>query len=178
MTFGCFAVARLETIGAPQNATAPGMSLDASSASAPSFPAHFERSKERCCHCSASSIVSLASDTIDDAEQWKQRSFDLSKWAGKDVELALEASSDIPGAVAFWGAPIVSSRATAKHPNVIFYVIDGGGADLMSVYGYNRRTTPFLERLAKEGVVFENAHSNSTWTQPSTCLLYTSPSPR
>ncbi|HEV8112353.1 MAG TPA: sulfatase [Planctomycetota bacterium] len=116
----------------------------------------------------------LASDTIDDAEQWQQRSFDLSKWAGKDVELALEASSETPGAVAFWGAPIVSSRATPKHPNVIFYVIDGGGADLMSVYGYNRRTTPFLERLAKEGVVFEHAHSNSTWTQPSTASFMTS----
>jgi len=44
----------------------------------------------------------------------------------------------------------------------------------MSVYGYNRRTTPFLERLAQEGVVFEHAHSNSTWTQPSTASFMTS----
>ena len=77
-----------------------------------------------------------------------------SRWAGQEIELALEAESDAPGAVALWGAPIVSGAPAAprERPNVIFYVIDGGGADLMSVYGYNRRTTPFLERLAAEGV--------------------------
>ena len=56
---------------------------------------------------------------------------------------------------------------TADKPNVIFYVIDGGGADHMSVYGYNRRTTPNLERLVAKGSVFERAYSNSTWSKPS-----------
>jgi arylsulfatase A-like enzyme len=137
----------------------------------------------------------LASETVGDALRWQQRSFDLSSWSGQEIELSLEAASDVPGSVAFWGAPIVSGgpgtssrksspgtsglasaadRAHPKQPNVIFYVIDGGGADLMSLYGYNRRTTPFLERLAKEGVVFEQAHSNSTWTQPSTASFMTS----
>ena len=119
----------------------------------------------------------LANETLGEAAHWQQRSLDLSPWAGQEIELTLEAASPTPGAVAFWGAPIVSgaaSRAPAKHPNVIFYVIDGGGADLMSVYGYNRRTTPFLERLAAEGVVFDQAHSNSTWTQPSTASFMTS----
>ena len=122
----------------------------------------------------------LSSETIADAAQWHQRSFDLSSWSGQEIELALEAASDVPGSVALWGAPILSSAPSSasenrpKQPNVIFYVIDGGGADLMSLYGYNRRTTPFLERLAKEGVVFEKAHSNSTWTQPSTASFMTS----
>ncbi|MCH7891867.1 MAG: sulfatase-like hydrolase/transferase [Gemmatimonadetes bacterium] len=44
----------------------------------------------------------------------------------------------------------------------------------MSVYGYNRRTTPTLERLASEGVVFERAYSNSSWTLPSTASFMTS----
>jgi arylsulfatase A-like enzyme len=44
----------------------------------------------------------------------------------------------------------------------------------MSLYGYNRRTTPFLERLAREGAVFERAYSNATWTQPSTASFMTS----
>jgi len=61
-----------------------------------------------------------------------------------------------------------------QRPNVIFYVIDGAGADLMSLYGYPRRTTPFLEGLAAEGVVFEHAYSNSTWTQSSTASFMTS----
>lgn len=65
------------------------------------------------------------------------------------------------------------ARATRK-PNVILYVIDGAGADWMSVYGYNRRTTPFLERLAEEAVVFERAYSNATWTKLSTPSFMTS----
>ncbi len=122
----------------------------------------------------------LSSETIDDPGEWRQCSLDLASWSGQDVEIALEAESATPGAVALWGAPIVSGtpravpRAPAKRPNIVFYVIDGGGADLMSLYGYNRRTTPFLERLAAEGVVFEHAYSNSTWTQPSTASFMTS----
>ena len=121
----------------------------------------------------------LGSESVADASTWKQRSFDLSGFAGEEVQLVLEASSSNEGAVAFWGAPIVSGArpaagSPARRPNVLFYVIDGGGADLMSLYGYNRRTTPFLERLAQEGVVFEHAHSNSTWTQPSTASFMTS----
>ena len=59
-------------------------------------------------------------------------------------------------------------------PNVVFYVFDGGAADYMSVYGYNRRTIPTLERLAEEGVVFERAYSNSGWTLQSTASFMTS----
>jgi arylsulfatase A-like enzyme len=44
----------------------------------------------------------------------------------------------------------------------------------MSVYGYNRRTTPTLEKLAAEGVVFEHAYSNSSSTTPSTASFMTS----
>jgi arylsulfatase A-like enzyme len=57
---------------------------------------------------------------------------------------------------------------------VILYVIDGGGADYMSVYGYNRRTTPNLEKLAAEGAVFEHAYSTSSWTKQSTASFMTS----
>lgn len=67
----------------------------------------------------------------------------------------------------------VGATAARVRPNIVFYVIDGGGADLMSLYGYERATTPFLEELAAEGVVFERAHSNSPWTQSSTASFMT-----
>ncbi|MBM3984979.1 MAG: sulfatase [Planctomycetes bacterium] len=85
----------------------------------------------------------------------------------------MEARGEQPGAVALWGAPIVSGAAAPGRPNVLFYVIDGGGADQMSLYGYERETTPFLGELAQQGVVFERAHSNATWTQPSTASFMT-----
>jgi len=116
----------------------------------------------------------LMEETVSSSDSWQQRSIDLTAFAGRTVDLALEAESPRAGAVALWGAPVVSAGDTAERPNVIFYVIDGGGADLMSAYGYARRTTPFLEELAKEGAIFERAFSNSTWTQPSTASFMTS----
>jgi arylsulfatase A-like enzyme len=67
-----------------------------------------------------------------------------------------------------------SPLAVPVRPNVLFYVIDGGGADLMSLYGYERPTTPNIEALAREGVVFEQAHTSSGWTKPSTASFMTS----
>jgi arylsulfatase A-like enzyme len=103
-----------------------------------------------------------------------QRSVDLSAFAGKTVTLALEAGAERPGNVAFWAVPTISGKRATPKPNVIFYVIDGAAAEFMSVYGYNRRTTPNLERLAAEGVVFENAYSNSSWTAVSAPSFMTS----
>ena len=107
-------------------------------------------------------------------EAWGQRSVDLGDFAGQTVTLGLEADSEDGGRVALWGAPTVTGGGQSPLPNVIFYVFDGGAADYMSVYGYNRRTTPTLERLAEEGVVFERAYSNSSWTLPSTASFMTS----
>ncbi len=131
---------------------------------------------------SAASSEPLLEETIDDASRWHQRTVDLAGLAepASSARLILEAESERPGAVALWGAPIVSgvrseiAPARPTRPNVIFYVIDGGGADLMSLYGYERPTTPFLEELASEGVLFTRGYSNSTWTQPSTVSFMTS----
>jgi len=103
-----------------------------------------------------------------------QRSVDLLSLSGKTVTLALETEAEGPGNVAFWAAPTLHGVRATSLPNIVFYVIDGASADLMSVYGYNRRTTPCLERLAAEGAVFEHAFSNSSWTQVSVTSFMTS----
>ncbi len=109
-----------------------------------------------------------------DKEAWDQRAVDLAAFAGQTVTLGLEVESGREGTVALWGAPTLTSAAAPRLPNVIFYVFDGGAADFMSAYGYNRRTTPTLEKLAAEGVVFEHAYSNASWTLPSTASFMTS----
>ena len=62
---------------------------------------------------------------------------------------------------------------TALHPvpssvtrpvNVIFFFIDTVRADHMSAYGYHRKTTPNLDRLAERSVVFENGFSPAART--------------
>ncbi len=110
----------------------------------------------------------LLEETHTNKDHWAQRRVDLSGFAGQTVALALETDVERAGTVALWAAPTLSGKRATDKPNVIFYIIDGGGADYMSVYGYNRRTTPNLERLAAEGAIFEHAYSNSTWTKPST----------
>jgi hypothetical protein len=69
----------------------------------------------------------LFEEIVDDAASWQQRSVDLGELAGTTVELTLTAESERSGAVAIWGAPIVSSRppGAPRRPNVVFYVIDG-----------------------------------------------------
>ncbi len=116
----------------------------------------------------------LLEETYADQEHWAQHSVDLSSMAGKTVTLALEANAERAGTVVLWAAPTLTGARVIEKPNVIFYIIDAGGADYMSVYGYNRRTTPNLERIAAEGAVFEHAYSNSTWSKPSTPSFMTS----
>ena len=126
----------------------------------------------------------LLEEAYSDAESWGQRSVDLSAFAGRTVTLSLGTEAAQPGTVAFWGAPVISADpqrsasdrppARASEPNVIFYIIDGAGADYMSVYGYDRETTPNIARIAREGVVFERAFSNAAWTKPSTASYMTS----
>jgi arylsulfatase A-like enzyme len=116
----------------------------------------------------------LLEETHGDNQVWAQHSVDLAAFAGQAVTLSLEADSEREGSIALWGAPTLAGVRATEKPNVIFYIIDGAGAEYMSLYGYNRITTPNIDRLAAEGTVFEWAYSNSSWTRPSTASFMTS----
>ena len=63
---------------------------------------------------------------------------------------------------------------SARGPNIILIVIDCLRADHVGYFGYTRNTTPYLDELAKSGVVFKNAYSNAPWTKPSVVSMLTS----
>lgn len=63
--------------------------------------------------------------------------------------------------------------AVAGSPNVLVIVVDTLRADHLSTYGYMRPTSPNLDRLAQQGVLFENAVSTSSWTLPAHASLVT-----
>lgn len=65
-----------------------------------------------------------------------------------------------------------------EKPSVLLILIDTIRPDHLSVYGYEKPTSPFLEQLGKEGVVFANHFSNSSWTKPSVASLFTGLYPR
>ena len=63
--------------------------------------------------------------------------------------------------------------AAPGSPNILLIVIDTLRADHVSSYGYSRQTTPQIDKLAKQGVLFENAIAPSSWSLPSHASLVT-----
>ncbi len=58
--------------------------------------------------------------------------------------------------------------------NIVLITIDALRADHLGCYGYQKGTSAFLDTLAYNGVVFQNAFSVSSWTAPSTASMFTS----
>jgi arylsulfatase A-like enzyme len=57
--------------------------------------------------------------------------------------------------------------------HVIIYVLDALRADHLSCYGYDRKTSPNIDTLAAEGVLFENCFTSTTWTRPVAASILT-----
>lgn len=79
-------------------------------------------------------------------------------------------------AIELWpmgGAEDLEAMAQRDDVNVLFILVDTLRADRMSAYGYERDTTPRLERLARFGVRFENHLAQSSWTKASMASLWT-----
>jgi len=55
----------------------------------------------------------------------------------------------------------------AGSPNVLLIVLDTVRADHLSMYGYERATTPNLERMAARGIRFDEARAPAPWTLAS-----------
>jgi arylsulfatase A-like enzyme len=73
-----------------------------------------------------------------------------------------------------YGAADLARPRPASRPDVVIISIDTLRADHVGCYGYHRNTTPHLDRLAAEGVLFEEAYSPGSWTPPAHVSLFTS----
>jgi len=62
---------------------------------------------------------------------------------------------------------------STKKPNVILFGIDSLRRDHMSSYGYPKLTTPHLDKIASEGVLFEQHFSPSIPTTPAYAAMLT-----
>ncbi len=61
----------------------------------------------------------------------------------------------------------------AKKPNILLIAIDSIRADHMSCYGYQRLTTPHIDRFAESGTLFENTFSPHIPTTPAYASMLT-----
>jgi arylsulfatase A-like enzyme len=64
-----------------------------------------------------------------------------------------------------------------SRPNVLLIVLDTVRADRLSTYGSRQSRTPTIDRVAREGVLFERAYSASSWTLPSHASILTGLAP-
>ena len=69
-------------------------------------------------------------------------------------------------------APSVQPEAPGP-PNVLFIMWDTVRADHLSLYGYERPTSPRLEAFAKQATVYERATSPGMWTLPAHASMFT-----
>ncbi|HIE18226.1 TPA: DUF4976 domain-containing protein [Candidatus Bathyarchaeota archaeon] len=70
---------------------------------------------------------------------------------------------------------IIMVKAETGGPKlkVILLVIDTLRADHLGCYGYHRDTSPCIDKIAKEGVLFEYAYPTDVPTQPSFTSMFT-----
>jgi arylsulfatase A-like enzyme len=57
--------------------------------------------------------------------------------------------------------------------NVILLTVDTFRPDHMGCYGYQRDTSPFLDTVARKGVIFSTVISSAPWTSPGLISIFT-----
>ena len=103
----------------------------------------------------------------------------LNRAARRAVAVALPALLVLGGGTVLWrraaerrtiaALPAAASGA----PDVILVVLDAVRAQNLGAYGYDRPTSPAMDRLAARGVRFRYALSTTSWTLPSHASLLT-----
>ena len=65
----------------------------------------------------------------------------------------------------------------SRTPNVVIFLIDTLRADRLGAYGYAKPTSPHIDSLVSDGVLFEDASAPAPWTLPSVVSLFLSALP-
>ena len=72
-------------------------------------------------------------------------------------------------------AALISQPALAgsHRPSFVIFISDTTRADAVSAYGAPRGTTPTIDALAREGLLYRRATTHAPWTVPSHATLFT-----
>jgi arylsulfatase A-like enzyme len=107
---------------------------------------------------------------------WRRLSAPLGMSGTVDVEFRSERSGGPPRpeAAIILGSPRIDPPPALPRRVLVWVSQDALRADHLGAYGYPRRTSSTFDRLAKEGVLFENAVAPASWTLPSLASAFTS----
>ncbi len=115
-------------------------------------------------------------ERVTQVDRWRDLRLDLARYGGRRIDLELEVRGgyDRSRGLAAWSSPELVAPAGTRRPNVVLILIDTLRADRLSCYGWDRETTPAIDRYAaRRGVVFEHVVAPAPWTLPSHVSLFT-----
>jgi arylsulfatase A-like enzyme len=106
---------------------------------------------------------------------------DLSPYAGGNAQLSFltrdadpeNKNEKEPTIVPVWENPLIYQLPEKRHPNVILISLDTVRPDHLGCYGYEKNTSPAIDELAAESVLFRNTYSTTSWTLPGHVSLLT-----
>jgi arylsulfatase A-like enzyme len=112
-----------------------------------------------------------------DSAAWKDWKFEVpAVSAARRIVFRWRPRGPNPGPLTL--AQPTLSKPSGKSPVIfVLFDIDTLRKDHLSIYGYERKTTPNIDRFFGKGMVWENAFSNATWTLPSHVSMFTSTLP-
>lgn len=111
---------------------------------------------------------------------WVDHDLDVTQLDGSELTISLEVSGSGQGAIAVGMPRLINDQTfppengTRRQANIMLYLIDTLRTDRLSIYGYSRATTPFIDEYFSPGLVFTNAYSTASWTRPAAASLLTS----
>lgn len=94
-------------------------------------------------------------------------------WKG----LALTGDAGSPPPPSAIPPVVAASRPLLGTANVVVIVLDAAGARHFGCYGHPRGTTPNIDRIAAEGIVFERAYTPAVFTRSAMASMWTSQLP-
>jgi arylsulfatase A-like enzyme len=140
-------------------------------------------------------VATLEVESAEHSAQWSvpvgarkatRTGIDLGDFAHQQVRITLRnsAGTDLRvtrGVVTSAAPPLAPPPGGISAPRppglVLLFVIDTLRADHLGTYGYPRATSPHIDRLASQALVFENVVAQSSWTTPATASILTGVTP-
>lgn len=121
------------------------------------------------------------------AARWSEHAIGLGEVPLPAGEWTLELRVDAPDAGRGRSAPprvgvgtpwlqcsdAAPEAASPGRPHVILVSLDTLRADHLGIHGYQRATSPAIDRFAAGATVFENAFATAPWTLPSHASMFT-----
>lgn len=119
-------------------------------------------------YCGDAQVAGIA---VEDYLAWTDARIDLAQFEGQECRIIVESPVNL------WLTHCKLEQAQRGRPNVLVYLIDTLRPDHLSCYGYARETSPNIDALASDGVIFSEMISQSSWTRPAVASLFTSTYP-